>query len=208
MTQSSNQTNHPKNQANQNHPQPSATAGQPTKERTAGAMEPYRRSAELSPRGETPLSLMRRFRDDMDRMFDDFGMGSLFESSLYPRYAESSLGRGLWTPRVDVFERDGKLIVHADLPGLQQQDVRVNVESDVLTIAGERSHQHEHEKGGVYQCERSFGSFERRIALPEGVAPESVNASFENGVLEVTMPMPKQQASKGRSIPIQSKAKG
>lgn len=151
----------------------------------------------------SPLSLMSRMMNDMDRFFDDFGFGRSF----WPRNMEqTSLGTN-FTPKIDIFEKDGKLTVHADLPGMKQEDVKVNVEDGVLTIAGERQHQHEHEKGGVYRCEREYGSFQRRVALPEGVNPESIQASFEQGVLEVTMPVPTQeQAPKGRSIPIGAKS--
>jgi HSP20 family protein len=152
-----------------------------------------------------PMTYVRRFVSDFDRMLDrlldDIRLGA--QSAITPRYGEAT-ARPRWSPAADVFERDGQLVLLADIPGLRQEDVRVTVDDNVLTIAGERSHEHEHEKGGVYQCERSYGKFQRRVALPEGVTPESIRATFENGVLEVTMPMPKQPATKGRSVPIQS----
>jgi HSP20 family protein len=171
------------------------------KEERAGAkaIEPGRRPELVRPGWTSPFSFMRRFMNDMDRMFEDFGLGSPLLPSLAPRYAEE-----VWAPRVDVFERDANLVVRADLPGLRQDDVRVTIEDDVLTISGERTHEHEHEKGGVYQCERSYGRFERGIVLPAGVDPDRVEASFDNGVLEITMPMPKEQTSKGKSIPVRS----
>jgi HSP20 family protein len=151
----------------------------------------------------TPLSLMSRMMNDMDRFFDDFGFGR----ALWPRGMDQmSAGGSSFTPKIDIFEKDGKLTVHADLPGIKQDDVKVSVEEGMLTIAGQRQHQHEHEQGGVYRCEREYGSFRRRIALPEGVNPDSIQATFEQGVLEVTMPVPAQQAPKGRSIPIGAKS--
>jgi HSP20 family protein len=153
----------------------------------------------------SPLSLMNRMMSDMDRFFDDLGFGR----ASWPRGMERWATGIDFVPRVDVFERDGKLTVHADLPGMRQEDVKVNVEDGVLTVSGERSHTHEHEKGGVYRCEREFGSFRRSIALPEGVNPESIQASFDQGVLEVTMPMPeKRTEQKGRAIPIGAKSGG
>ena len=152
----------------------------------------------------SPFSLMSRMMTDMDRFFDDLGFGR----SAWPRAVErTGTSAGIdFVPRMDVFERDGKLTVHADLPGMRQEDVKVNVADGVLTIAGERSHEHEHEKGGVYRCEREYGSFQRSIALPDGVSPDAIQASFEQGVLEVTMPMPtKKPEEKGRSIPIGNK---
>ncbi|HSU41958.1 MAG TPA: Hsp20/alpha crystallin family protein [Polyangiaceae bacterium] len=166
---------------------------------------PQVRTGELQRGGSwSPFSLMSRMMSDMDRFFDDFGLGR----SLWSRGGErSGTSTGIdFVPRMDVFERDGKLTVHADLPGMRQEDVKVNVEDGVLTIAGERSHEHEHEKGGVYRCEREYGSFRRSIALPEGVSPDSIQASFDQGVLEVTMPVPEnKQEQKGRAIPINTK---
>jgi HSP20 family protein len=84
--------------------------------------------------------------------------------------------------------------------------VKVTLHEGVLTIEGERNDEHQQERGGVFRRERNYGRFRRQIALPEGVDPESIKASFENGVLEVTMPLPKQSTERGRSIPIQAKA--
>lgn len=160
------------------------------------------RSGAMQRPSSSPLSLMSRMMNDMERFFDDLTLGSAF----WPRGVERTGSSVDFVPRMDVYEKDGKLTVRADLPGMRQEDVKVNVEDGVLTISGERSHEHEHEKGGVYRCEREYGSFRRSIALPEGISPDSVQASFEQGVLEVTMPLPqKQEQQKGRSIPIGSK---
>jgi len=177
------------------------------RDETSRAIEPRRSSTEVSRAGmgSSPFSFMRRFMSDMDRLFGEFGMGSGLSSSLSP-YGQSGGWVSAWSPQVDIFERNGQLVVHADLPGLRSEDVRVNVEDDALTISGERRHEHEHKEGGVYQCERSYGSFERTVPLPQGVNPDSVQASFENGVLEVTMPMPKGQSQRGKTIPIGAKA--
>jgi HSP20 family protein len=148
----------------------------------------------------SPFAFMQRFMSDMDSLFGDFGFG---RSGLSSR--GSTGGANLWLPQIDVTTRDGQLLVHADLPGLKQEDVKVSVHDGLLSIAGERTDKHEDNREGVYRRERSYGSFSRQIALPEGVDPESIKASFENGVLEVTMPMPKEKAPQGRSIPIQAK---
>jgi len=134
---------------------------------------------------------------DMDRLFGAFG-----SSSIFPSFDES-FERSFWAPQVDVFERDNELVVHADLPGLRQEDVRVNVDQGVLTISGQRTQERKNQpQGGMRYSERSFGSFQRSIALPQGVDPGQIRASFDNGVLEVTAPMPEQARSKGRDIPI------
>jgi HSP20 family molecular chaperone IbpA len=116
----------------------------------------------------------------------------------------------LWSPPIDVSTRDGQLQVHADLPGMRQEDVHVSIHDGVLSISGERANQHEQNRGGVYRRERSYGSFRRDIPLPEAVDAESIKASFENGVLEVTMPMPLPMEAKpaGRRIPISPKQGG
>jgi HSP20 family protein len=163
------------------------------------SLSPYRDpwgSRDLS----SPFAFMQRFMSDMDSLFGDFGFG---RSGLSSR--GSTGGANLWLPQIDVTTRDGQLLVHADLPGLKQEDVKVSVHDGLLSIAGERTDKHEDNREGVYRRERSYGSFSRQIALPEGVDPESIKASFENGVLEVTMPMPKEKAPQGRSIPVQAK---
>lgn len=168
-------------------------------------IEPSRRSpAIMRPEGASyPFSMMGRFMGDIGRLFEDFGFGRDFAAPLIPR-GENVLGRATWTPQVDVFERDGNLVVHADLPGLRQEDVNVSIDDGLLTLSGERTLTEEHEKGGVYHRERSYGSFQRSLALPDGIDPERVQATFDNGVLVVTMPLPPQQARKGRAIPIRS----
>jgi HSP20 family protein len=146
----------------------------------------------------SPFSLMQRFLNDMDRWFGDFGT-----SSILPSFDEG-IGRTLWAPQIDVSERDQQLIVHADLPGLRQEDVKVNVDQGVLTISGQRTIEQggERDKSNVYHRERSFGSFQRSIALPEGTDPGQIRASFENGVLEVRVPISEQGRQKGHDIPI------
>ena len=108
-----------------------------------------------------------------------------------------------WTPAVEVRERDGQLVVSADLPGLNKDDIKVEVTGEGLVIQGERKSEHEEERGGVHRSERSYGSFYRSIPLPEGANIEQAKAQFNNGVLEVSVPIPKAQ-EKTRRIPIES----
>ena len=165
------------------------------------------------PRSEpaSAFSLMRRLVSEMDKLFEEFGVGTPFGFSDSPGRTQSTGSEpNMWSPQIDVSTRDGQLQVHADLPGVRQEDVRVSVHDRVLSISGERANQHEQNRGGVQRRERSYGSFRRDIPLPEAVDAESIKASFENGVLEVTMPLPTPLEAKpaGRTIPIAPKQGG
>jgi HSP20 family protein len=130
----------------------------------------------------------------MDRMFDNFGFG------------RGSLARGqqsMWAPDVEMFQRGNELVVRADLPGMNKDDVQVDVADDVLTIQGERKHEREEEREGWYRTERSYGSFCRTIALPEGTIADSAKASFKNGVLEIVLQAPPREVSSGRRIDVE-----
>ena len=95
-----------------------------------------------------------------------------------------------WLPYVDVFEREGKIVVRADVPGIKREDIQVSVEGDMLTIKGRREKEKGVKEEDYYCCERSTGEFSRTIRQAEGVGVEAVEAKYENGVLEVTVPKP------------------
>jgi len=141
--------------------------------------------------GSDPFSWMQRFHEEMDRSFARF-FGK-----------ESDSDSGVWYPAVDVSTRDGKLQVHAELPGLKPEDVKVEVTDDALIIQGERKYEHEDNKGGVYRSERRYGQFYREIPIPEGAKLEEAKAQFKDGVLEVVLPVPEQKSNR-RPIPIES----
>jgi HSP20 family protein len=105
-----------------------------------------------------------------------------------------------WTPAMDLLETDDEFVLRADLPGMNESDVSIELEDNVLTLSGERKTEHEDKREGFYRMERSFGSFSRALTLPKGVDPEAVNASFDRGVLEVRIPKPEQR--KPRKITI------
>ena len=92
----------------------------------------------------------------------------------------------------DLVESGDQYVLHADLPGLSEQDINVELESGVLKISGERKSESPAEKGGYRRIERSYGSFSRSLTLPDGVNPDAVEASFDKGVLEVKIPKPEQ----------------
>jgi HSP20 family protein len=95
-----------------------------------------------------------------------------------------------WIPAMDLVETEDHFVLKADLPGVAESDVKIELESNVLTIAGERKTEHEAKKDGYYRLERSTGTFSRALTLPEGVDSGAVTAGFDNGVLEVRIPKP------------------
>ena len=154
----------------------------------------------------SPFAFMRRFSEEMDRLFEDFGFGRglavpSFGRDLMPR-GFGEFGQGAWSPQVEVFERGGQLVVRADLPGLNKDDVKVEVTDDAITISGERKSEHEERGEGFYRSERSYGSFYRQIPLPEGVSGDDAAATFNNGVLEITMQAPQREERRGRQLQI------
>jgi HSP20 family protein len=166
-----------------------------------------RGSRGLSQWGASPFTFMRRFSEEMDRLFDDFwGEGRMLGSGggLFSR--GGGLAQSLWSPQIEMFERGNQIVVRADLPGLSKDDVKVEFADDRLTIEGERRQEHEEGRPGEarYRSERSYGRFYRSIDLPEGVNPENANATFRDGVLEITLSAPKREEPRGRRIEIQS----
>ena len=91
-------------------------------------------------------------------------------------------------PRVDITENETNLFVHAELPGMKKEDIKISVNEDrMLTIKGEKKNEHREEDKNYVRTERAYGSFSRSFILPETIDIESVNAKFENGVLELTL---------------------
>jgi len=145
-----------------------------------------------------PGNLVRRFRDEMDRLFEDFGFGNLSHS--LP--TAESLGLGMWAPEVEIFEREGQMVVRADLPGLTRDDIKIDLTDSAISIDGERKQEHEESEHGYYRSERSYGRFYRRIPLPEGVNIDTAKAQFREGVLEVTFATPERAERKARKLEI------
>jgi HSP20 family protein len=137
-----------------------------------------------------PFHLMRRMSEEMDRVFQEVGLNR--EGSDANR----------WSPVIEVTNRDGKYVVHAELAGLSPDDVRVEVADGALVIEGERKITHETNDKGVQRTEREYGRFYRSIPLPDGADLGHVTAKFQNGMLEVTIPIPEQKDER-RPIPIE-----
>ncbi|HJZ79664.1 MAG TPA: Hsp20/alpha crystallin family protein [Pyrinomonadaceae bacterium] len=162
-----------------------------------------------------PFPFMRRFSEEMDRLFEDFGLGRGWLAPGFERSLDQleNLRTGAWAPQIEVLERDNKLIVRADLPGMTKDDIQVDLEDNSLIVRGERRSEREDDEEGYYRSERSYGSFYRRVPLPSGVNAEDASADFRDGVLEITMPAPKRSGAKRRQLDIgtgeaRAKAKG
>jgi len=147
----------------------------------------------ITPQGffnSNPFSLMRRMTEEMDRVIQEFALEG------------GDVSRMGWSPAIEVTEHDGKYSVRAELPGLSPGDVKVEVDNDALVIKGERKMEHEEKEKGVHRTERQYGFFYRSIPLPEGADVEHANAKFQNGMLEITVPIPQEKELR-RSIPIE-----
>ena len=131
-----------------------------------------------------PAAELTSIQTEMNRLFT-----SLFDSPTRPASGDTTRR---WIPAIDLVESGDQYVLHADLPGLSEQDINVELESGVLKISGERKSESTAEKGGYRRIERSYGSFSRSLTLPDGVNPDAVEASFDKGVLEVKIPKPEQ----------------
>jgi HSP20 family protein len=140
-----------------------------------------------------PVRELSSLQSDMNRLFNTFfDTTTSGNGGSAPRH---------WIPAMDLVETDDHFVLKADLPGLTDEDVKIDVEDDVLTVSGERKSEHEDKGEGYVRVERSYGSFRRSLTLPEGVDPEAVTASFDRGVLEVRIPKPEER--KPRRVAIQ-----
>src|SRR5262245_41417636 len=127
-----------------------------------------------------PIRDLDSLQSDMNRLFDRF-----FE-------AKPAGGSGIqrWIPAMDLLETQTDLVLRADLPGMTEGDVEIEIKDDVLTISGERRDDRDGKEERFHRVERSFGRFSRALSLPHGVDPDNVAASFQEGVLEVHIPKP------------------
>ena len=162
----------------------------------------------MAPRKETslvpsrfmrdPLALMRGMTAEIDRMFEDF-MAPSFRLPLFRRARQEEE----WFPEIDVFEKDHRLVTRVDLPGMKKDDVKVEVTDGQLAISGERKREAEERGEHFYRSEREYGSFYRSVPLPEGAKVDDVKATFSDGVLEVSVPLPARPAAKVHKVEIE-----
>jgi HSP20 family protein len=155
---------------------------------------------DLSSAFMSPFTLLQRFfSDDVGSLFEQFGRR---RGGMMPQARGSNRDVTSWVPKVDVVQRGNELVVRADLPGVKPDDVTVEISDDAITISGERQDEHAEERGGIYRFERTYGAFLREIPLPEGAMVDQAKASFKDGVLEITVPAPPEQVSRGRRLEI------
>jgi HSP20 family protein len=172
------------------------------------ALEPRERGSDVqrwAPSFGDPLEMFNRMSEEMDRTFErmwrDFGLSP--RRSWLPRGLFGRRGQqGVWAPRVEAFQKGDRFIVRAELPGLKKDDVEVELTNDALTIRGERHEQRDEEREGYVHSEREYGGFYRAIPLPEGVIGESAEATFRDGLLEISMQAAPAETSRGRRVEI------
>lgn len=138
-----------------------------------------------------PLREISAIQSEVNRLFNSF-----FDTPATVN------GPRRWLPAMDLVETDDHLVLRADLPGIREDDVSIEVEDNVLTVSGERKAEHEESKEGYHRVERAYGSFSRSLTLPDGVDPESIEASFDRGVLEVRIPKPEERKPRKVAITV------
>jgi HSP20 family protein len=142
-----------------------------------------------------PLRELSSLQNEVNRLFD-----TVFDA---PRAGNGGSGYRRWIPAMDLVETDDHFVLRADLPGLKEEDVKIEVEDSTLTVSGERKSEHESNGEGYHRVERSFGSFSRSLTLPKGVDPAAVSANFDRGVLEVRIPKPEERKPRRVEIAVE-----
>ena len=132
-----------------------------------------------------PARELNAIQQEMNRLFNTF-----FDA---PASGGATGTARRWVPPMDLVETDDQFVLRADLPGLDESDVKIEVHDKVLTLSGERGYEHEATKDGFYRIERGSGQFSRSLTLPDGIDPDAISAAFDKGVLEVRIPKPEER---------------
>jgi len=130
----------------------------------------------------------------MDSVFDHIYGGGAFDTQSVN-----------WLPPLETYEKDGQYFVRLDLPGVDPKDVEVSAEDGILTVKGERKNEDEGERGAHRYRETFYGTFQRQLTLPKGIENDKITARYENGVLDISIPVPLHPSAK--NVPIEIKAK-
>ncbi len=157
---------------------------------------------------ETKVPVVRSSEEDalldlqnqMNRLFDEFFSRPF---GLSPFFSGSTLW-GDFAPRVDVSETDKEIVVSAELPGIEPEDINITLEHNMLTLSGEKRAEKEEKDKRYYRLERSYGSFQRSIPLPEGIDEDKIDASFKHGVLTITLPKTAEAQQKRKQIEVKT----
>jgi HSP20 family protein len=144
-----------------------------------------------------PFRDLRSLQEEVNR---------LFSSNLTRSFAEEGIGRGAWSPNVDIYENKDQIVLEAELPGMNQEDFDLSIENNVITLRGERKFEKTDEADNYHRVERSYGAFTRSFTLPQTVSVEGATAEYNNGVLRVTLP--KREETKARRIQISGNEAG
>ena len=159
-------------------------------------LTPWRKHHPEPARGDGGI---RRFRDEMELLFDSFFGSSPTSERGFPPTT------GAWAPEIEVLEGDKEITVRAEIPGLDVKDVEVSISGNRLTLSGEKKEESEDRKGGYYHSERRYGYFHRTIELPAGTKADQVTAEVDKGVL--TLKIPKAETAGVKRIPIKTASK-
>jgi len=132
---------------------------------------------------------------EINRLFDHFFEGGTQD--------DSSLGLSMWTPAVDIAEHDNEYLVNVELPGVNKDDVKITLESNILTIRGEKKQEKDEKNDNYHRVERSYGSFQRSFTLPVMVKSDKIDASYRDGILSIVLP--KAEEAKPKQIEVKVK---
>ncbi len=168
-------------------------------EEQAGSSVPVRRP-ETAMRRQDPLLAAH---EEIDRLFDSFARGFGFPSLRLGRQLGSALEAAWLKPSLDLSATEKEYTVTVELPGVEQEDVELQLEGDTLMIRGEKKHEEKESKKDFYRVERSYGSFQRMLTLPQDADTDGIGARFEKGVLAITIPRNAAAPRSSRSIHIQ-----
>lgn len=153
------------------------------------------------PRRFDPFEMFDELQQDMARLWSQ--TFPLMPRPLTRPLRRAALAPSAWLPTTDVFEKDGTVVVKAEMPGLKKEDIEISLEQGDLVISGERHAESAVKEAAYYRMERSYGSFYRRIPLGFEVKPEQIQARYTDGVLEVQVPRPAQEQPTAAKIAVQ-----
>jgi HSP20 family molecular chaperone IbpA len=177
--------------------QPSGSAGGQAGEAGRGGPQAWLRSQFAN--WEDPMALVRKMTEEMDQLFDRF-----IGRPISARFGEGGVA-GKWMPPVEILQRNDRLVICIDLPGIVREDVQILVQRDKVSVDGERREEPRPPgMPGFRRSERSYGPFHRTVPLPEGVDPDSAQAAMRDGVLEITLRMPTPEERRGKRLDIQA----